>query len=170
MSVIGERFVHVDHHRLDDRHAAPAGCLLAATSPAPESLQAHSSLGSRARLQAHTSLDKTGLQESEREAVRQALREEFMLSASEATDLAELARATAKGATDLLPFTSRINEHCDMPQKLRMVEYMWRVAYADGTLSAYERHIMWRIADLLHVPQGAYVNARMRARQRAGLA
>jgi hypothetical protein len=27
--------------------------------------------------------------------------------------------------------------------------------------------VMWRIADLLHVPQGAYVHARMRARDAA---
>ena len=51
-----------------------------------------------------------------------------------------------------------------MPQKLRMIRtYVARVAYADGHLRRYERHVMWRIADLLHVPQGAYVNARMRA-------
>jgi uncharacterized tellurite resistance protein B-like protein len=50
-----------------------------------------------------------------------------------------------------------------MPQKLKMIEHMWRVAYADGTLSAHERHVMWRIADLLHVPQGAYQHARQRA-------
>jgi len=65
-------------------------------------------------------------------------------------------------------FTSRINDHFDMPQKLRMVEHMWRVAYADGHLSAHERHVLWRVADLLHVPQGAYVHARMRAEQAAG--
>jgi uncharacterized tellurite resistance protein B-like protein len=40
---------------------------------------------------------------------------------------------------------------------------MWRVAYADGHLSAHERHVMWRIADLLHIPQGAYHHARQRA-------
>ena len=49
-----------------------------------------------------------------------------------------------------------------MSQKLRMVEHMWRVAYADGHLSDHERHVLWRVADLLHVPQGAYVNARLR--------
>jgi len=37
-----------------------------------------------------------------------------------------------------------------------------------GVLSAHERHVLWRIADLLHVPQGAYVHARMRAEQQAG--
>ena len=92
-----------------------------------------------------------------------ALRDKFALADDEAARLVELAEATARQATDLFAFTSRINERFEMPQKLRMIEHMWRVAYADGHLSAHERHVMWRIADLLHVPQGAYVHARMRA-------
>ena len=104
----------------------------------------------------------------EREAVHAALRDKFDLSDDEAQRLAELARTTAHGASDLFSFTSRINDHFDMPQKLRMVEHMWRVAYADGHLSEHERHVLWRAADLLHVPQGAYVHARLRAQQAAG--
>lgn len=106
----------------------------------------------------------------EREAVLAALCEKFALNADEAARLAELAEATAKQATDLFGFTSHINSHFEMPQKLRMVELMWRVAYADGHLSAHERHVLWRVADLLHVPQGAYVHARMRAERDAGIA
>ncbi|WP_088279004.1 TerB family tellurite resistance protein [Ideonella sp. A 288] len=104
----------------------------------------------------------------EREAVLAALRDKFALSDDEAGRLAELAETTAKGATDLFSFTSRINDRFDMAQKLRMIEHMWRVAYADGHLSEHERHVLWRVADLLHVPQGAYVNARLRAEQAAG--
>jgi uncharacterized tellurite resistance protein B-like protein len=103
----------------------------------------------------------------EREAVLSALREKFALSDDEAARLAELAVSTAQQATDLFTFTSHINAHFEMPQKLRMVELMWRVAYADGHLSAHERHVLWRVADLLHVPQGAYVHARLRAEQDA---
>ena len=106
----------------------------------------------------------------EREAVLAALRDKFALADDEARRLAELADATAHRATDLFTFTSRINEHFEMPQKIRMVEHMWRVAYADGHLSEHERHVLWRISDLLHVPQGAYVHARMRAQQAAGAA
>jgi uncharacterized tellurite resistance protein B-like protein len=102
---------------------------------------------------------------SEREAVLTALRERFALSEDEASRLTELAVTTARDATDLFAFTSRLNEHFDMSQKLRMVEHMWRVAYADGHLSDHERHVLWRVADLLHVPQGAYVNARLRIQQ-----
>lgn len=105
--------------------------------------------------------------EGEREAVRAALRDKFALSDDEAQGLAELAEVAAREATDLFGFTSRINERFDMPQKLRMVEHMWHVAYADGHLGDHERHVLWRVADLLHVPQGAYVNARQRAEQAA---
>ncbi|WP_127999091.1 tellurite resistance TerB family protein [Piscinibacter defluvii] len=106
----------------------------------------------------------------EREAVHAALRDKFALGDDEAARLAELAEATARQATDLFGFTSHIDAVFEMPQKLRMIEHMWRVAYADGHLSEHERHVLWRIADLLHVPQGAYVNARLRAQQEAGAA
>jgi len=51
-----------------------------------------------------------------------------------------------------------------------MVEYMWRVTCADGHLSEHERYTMWCLSDLLHVPHGAYINAKMRAKQAASAA
>jgi uncharacterized tellurite resistance protein B-like protein len=101
----------------------------------------------------------------EREAVRAALVEKFRLADDEAARLVELATGTAKEATDLFGFTTRLNEAFTDAQKLRMVELMWAVAYADGHLADHERHVLWRVADLLHVPQGAYVLARQRARE-----
>jgi uncharacterized tellurite resistance protein B-like protein len=109
----------------------------------------------------------TSFHPGEREAVLKALRDTFKLADDEAERLAELAHTTAQNATDFFTFTSRINDRFEMPQKLRMVEQMWRVAYADGHLNEHERHVLWRIADLLHVPQGAYVQARLRAQQQA---
>ncbi|MFO1222914.1 MAG: TerB family tellurite resistance protein [Burkholderiaceae bacterium] len=108
------------------------------------------------------------IDERQRDAVRKALRQEFALADDEAARLAELAETTSRNATDLYSFTSRIDERFDTAHKIRIVEEMWRVAYADGRLSDNERHVLWRIADLLHVPQGAYVNARLRARDAAG--
>jgi uncharacterized tellurite resistance protein B-like protein len=108
-----------------------------------------------------------GFHPEERQAVLAALRDRFALSEDEAQRLSELAETTARQATDLFAFTSCINERFDMAHKLVMIEQMWRVAYADGQLGAHERHVMWRIADLLHVPQGAYQHARMRAERAA---
>ena len=47
------------HHRIDDRSCTRGGPSWAAMPPASGPAQAHSSVESRAQLQAHTSLDKT---------------------------------------------------------------------------------------------------------------
>jgi uncharacterized tellurite resistance protein B-like protein len=104
----------------------------------------------------------------ERRAVIDALRAKFSLADDEIARLIELAEQAARDATDWFEFTSHINAHFDMSAKVRMVEYMWRVAYADDHLSEHERHTMWRLSDLLHVPHGAYINAKMRAKEAAG--
>jgi uncharacterized tellurite resistance protein B-like protein len=104
-----------------------------------------------------------GCDAAERRAVVAALREKFALTDDEVARLHELADQAARTASDLYRYTSRIDQTFDMPRKIRLVELMWRVAYADGEVSAHERHLVWRVADLLHVPQGARVHARLRA-------
>ena len=111
----------------------------------------------------------TDFSELERGAVRRALTALFSLSDDEADALTAQAERTARTASDLFAFTSPIDERWAMPEKLRLVELMWGVAYADGKLGDIERHTMWRIADLLHIPQGAYVHTRLRAKAAAGL-
>jgi len=109
-----------------------------------------------------------GIGATERVAVIDSLRDTFALSPAETESLVDAAEKASHEATDWYEFTSYINDHFDMPAKLRMVEHMWRVAYADGRLGDHERHVMWRLSDLLHVPQGAYINAKMRAKAAAG--
>lgn len=103
----------------------------------------------------------------ERAVVLRAVREKFELPADEAARLIELAEAEMKQATDYFQFTSLVNRHFTQEQKHRMIELMWRVAYADADLSAHENHLMRKVADLLHVTHGEYIAAKMRA-QAAG--
>ncbi len=79
---------------------------------------------------------------AERQAVQAALVAKFSLTSDEAARLTELATSTAQLATDLFTFTSRLNERFSDAQKLRMVELMWTVAYADGHLADHERHTL----------------------------
>lgn len=106
---------------------------------------------------------------AQRLAVIDSLRDTFALSPPQIESLVAAAEKASHEATDLFGFTSTINDKLDMPAKLRIVEHMWRVAYADGHLGDQERHVMWRLSDLLHVPQGAYINAKMRAKATAGV-
>lgn len=106
---------------------------------------------------------------AERQAVVAALREKFPLAPDAMDRLVELAEVTARTASDFFQFTSVINDSFDQPQKIRIVEMMWQVAYADGHLDAHENHLIGKVAELLYVPHGQYIAAKMRARTAAGL-
>ena len=101
--------------------------------------------------------------------IEKTLREQFSLEAGELGDLLKLADAEARQAVGYYPFTSLINKHCSLEQKVRIVENMWHVAMSDGHISAHENHLMRKIADLLYVGHADYIAAKQRARQAAGL-
>lgn len=107
---------------------------------------------------------------AERTTVVQALRDKFSLGDDEIARLMELADATSRDAPDLYSFTSRLNKGFSVEQKLRMVEYLWQVAYADGTLSHHENHLMRKLGDLLYIPRGDFIAAKQRGRAAAGIA
>lgn len=104
---------------------------------------------------------------AERRAVVAALRGKFALSDEEVGELVGLAEETARSANDFHQFTSALNEGFSQEQKIRIVENMWRVAFADGHLDAHENHLISKVAGLLHVTHGEYIAAKMRAREGA---
>jgi uncharacterized tellurite resistance protein B-like protein len=104
----------------------------------------------------------------ERDVALRAVHEKFGLSQAQADELLQLAEAEMTTANDYYQFTSLINQHFSQPQKERMVELMWQVAYADAELSAHELHLMRKVAGLLHVPDSAYIAAKMRAKDASG--
>jgi uncharacterized tellurite resistance protein B-like protein len=108
------------------------------------------------------------VQPEEQAIALRAVREKFGLAGAQAEELLQLAEAEVASANDYYQFTSLINQHFSQPQKERMLELMWLVAYADAELSAHELHLMRKIAGLLHVPDSAYIAAKMRARDAVG--
>jgi uncharacterized tellurite resistance protein B-like protein len=102
--------------------------------------------------------------DTERVTVQRAIREKFGLSEAETSALVALAEEEMRQATDYYQFTSLINQRFTQAQKERVLEMMWRVAYADAAIDAHEQHLMRKIAALLHLPDSAYIAAKLRAR------
>ena len=100
----------------------------------------------------------------EQAIAHRAIQEKFGLSQAEATELLQLADEEVRQAADYYQFTSLINRTFSQEQKERVIELLWQVAYADDELSAHELHLMRKVAGLLHVPDSAYIAAKMRAR------
>jgi|SRR5687768_7367044 uncharacterized tellurite resistance protein B-like protein len=104
----------------------------------------------------------------ERLAVVSALRQRFSLADDELARLVELAETKARTASDFHQFTSILNDGFNQAQKIRIVEYMWQVAYSDGHLDAHENHLISRVAGLLHVTHGEYIAAKLHAKEALG--
>lgn len=108
-----------------------------------------------------------GVSEAERAAVLAVVGERFSLSEGQARELVSLAEEEARTAHDYYQFTSLVRERYSQEDRQAIVELLWRVAYADATLSAHEMHVVRKIADLLYVPHSAYIAAKMKAKESA---
>ena len=54
-------------------------------------------------------------------------------------------------AVDLYHFTSVIMRSVNEEGRLRIIEMMWELVYADGQVSEFEDNVVWRAADLLGI-------------------
>ena len=93
----------------------------------------------------------------------------FSLDDNETNQLLELAEEEARNATCYHEFTSLINQSYSPQEKVAIVEMMWRVAFADRLLEKYEEALVRKIAELLYVPHGAFISAKLKVKKELGV-
>jgi uncharacterized tellurite resistance protein B-like protein len=79
------------------------------------------------------------------------LQSRFSLTDAVTAELVEAAVAADREAVDFYHFTQLLMRALDEQGRLRVVEMLWEMAFADGTISEFEDNMMWRVADLLAV-------------------
>ena len=89
--------------------------------------------------------------DKEIETVKTALKEKFDLTGDECHTLFELAEEEVGDAVDYHQFTSLIAREFTQAQKIKVIELLWSVAYADSHLDSLEEHMVRKIADLIYV-------------------
>ena len=98
----------------------------------------------------------------EHEAMREALRQIFSLSIDAAEELLSRAEVAAENSTSLHEFTRVLHEELDLPEKQRIVEMLWCIAFADKALDKYEDYMIGKIAELLYVARGDVIRLRQK--------
>jgi len=78
--------------------------------------------------------------------------------------LLEEGRAAADKLSSFYAPVHAIKREFSPQQRVRLVEHLWRVSFADGQLNLYEDHYVRKIAHLLYVPNTENMLARNRAR------
>jgi len=98
--------------------------------------------------------------DNEIETVKNALRERFDLTDDECHTLFELAEEEAEDAVDYHQFTSLIARKFTQTQKIKVIELLWSVAYADSHLDSLEEHMVRKIADLIYVSHKDFIKTK----------
>lgn len=106
------------------------------------------------------------VKDDERRAISDAVSGIFALSPDDTAALLRLAEEEAAAAVSTYQFTALIDKQFSPEQKLRVVELLWRVAYADAEKDRHEEHLIRRIADLLHVSHKDFIAAKLAVRPR----
>lgn len=106
--------------------------------------------------------------EAELETIASLLRSQFDLNEREAEELLESGREAASESSQLYAFTRIIKDRFSDDERVRMIEMLWQVAYADGHLHHYESNLVRRVAGLIYVPDRESGEARKRVLRRLG--
>lgn len=107
------------------------------------------------------------IEASEHDAIVQALVESTSLKVDEIETILAAAVDDLNHTVTLHAHISTINNHFDRDQKTKLVEQMWRVAFADGDLDKYEEHTIRKLSDLLYVKHRDFMQAKLRVLDQA---
>jgi len=108
--------------------------------------------------------------DAERAAIERLLAERFELTPAAVQTLVEAAERAVRHSTQFFPFTQQICKQIEPQARVRIIEMLWEVAYADGSLDPQEDMLLRRIAGLIYVPDGERGMARLRALEKLAAA
>jgi uncharacterized tellurite resistance protein B-like protein len=91
------------------------------------------------------------ISETERDKLRAVLTNSFGLAGADLDLLIADAIAAEQEAVDLYRFTSVLKRQLSVDQRIRVVENLWEMVFADGESHEFEENLVWRVAELLSV-------------------
>lgn len=124
---------------------------LAGADPAEKSFAEDDYRLAAAALLIHVAASDGETDEAERRRLKALIEERFGLDDAATARLIEKAERSDRDAVDFYQFTSILKRALDEDGRLKVVEMMWDIAYADGAIHEFEENTVWRVAELLGV-------------------
>lgn len=113
-------------------------------------------------------LDGT-LDKVEENALRDLMMKRFEISPDEADEILKAAADDLDTSNDLYRYTKDLRDNFDADERLKLIEMIWEVVYADGVLHDFEATLMRRLAGLLYVDDRDSGEAKRRVMHKLGL-
>jgi uncharacterized tellurite resistance protein B-like protein len=105
----------------------------------------------------------------ERKSILALMKSHFDLNNEESETLIAEAEAVVEESGDLYTFTRVIKDRYETKQRIEMIEMLWEVAFADGSVDYFEANLISRIAGLIYVNDRDRGEARKRVMARLGI-
>ena len=86
----------------------------------------------------------------------------FNMNEEEAAEILEIAHNKRNERTDIWFFASQIKENLDRADKIKLIERLWELVYADGHKDKYEDALMRKISKLLGLSHGDMIQAKLK--------
>jgi uncharacterized tellurite resistance protein B-like protein len=100
--------------------------------------------------------------DDERHNIIAVFKRDYKLSDGDISQLMEASEKELTTSIDLWRFTNFINQNYTVEQKIQIVETVWKVAYADGTLDKHEDYLAHKIATLLRLDHKQLIEAKVK--------
>jgi uncharacterized tellurite resistance protein B-like protein len=105
---------------------------------------------------------------AEHAKIARLLVDRFALTVDEAETLIEEAVAAVDETGQLYGFTRVVKDRYEISDRIRMIEMLWEVAFADGQVDYFESNLIRRIGGLLFVSDRDRGLAKQRVMARLG--
>ncbi len=105
-----------------------------------------------------------GGDEVELDVVHEAMATVFGMAPAELASLIDQAHQARRQSISLHEFTRGLRPGLNPGQRAELVEWLWRVAFADARLDKHEELMVRRVADLLGVPHAEFIRRKLVAK------
>lgn len=100
---------------------------------------------------------------SELDQIETLLKQHFSLDQNELESLMSHSHDHSSRLVSLQHLTRELNELMTEQEKIKIIEMMWSVVYADDDKDRFEEYLIRQTADLLYVSHADFIRARLKA-------
>ena len=114
-----------------------------------------------AALLIETALADKVFNDEELASMKQTLKIIYKVEEKDIDELIDESKKKVSESTSLYEYTRLINDLCDYEEKLRLINNLWSIAFADQQLDKYEEYLIRKISDLLHVSHKDFIQQKL---------
>lgn len=103
------------------------------------------------------------VKDEELDKIREVMERHFSMSDEEYAILAKQAHDIHLDSADMYQICRDIKKHMSRDERLKLMDEVWEIAFADGDLDPHETSIIRRLSDQLGLEHNEFINGKLNA-------